>query len=780
MLAQDQAFKAMVENSSDVIAVVDRAGRIVYESPTVSQVLGYKPEEMLGRDITDFIHPEDLDRVSRTYGFLAQAPGSSVETEVRFRHKNGTWLQLEGRGRNLLDTPGINGILVNYRDVTAIRRQQQDLADMVAEYRFVADNIADVIWRADSTLRLNYISRAVTKQLGYSVEEALSMKVSELFTPDAYDVVVRAANELLDQPDTEWAVFELKHPHKDGAIIWTETTCRIVRDKEGRPKAILGVARDITDRKKAEDLLQRHHEALEEEVTARTAELVSANNQLRKEIEERIEAEKALQAAKEFAENLIETANAMVVGTDNTGNIIIFNQAAENITGYTREEVLGRNYFDLIVPRDRYPYVWEKFKNSHAGIIPRRMENPIVNKSGQERHVMWQNSSLHAQGKVVGILAFGIDITERKRAETRLERAFKREKHLHEHMEELVKERTRKLLETEQRFRQVADNTPDIIASFDLEQRHVAVNKTVIEMMGLKEEEIIGKTFQDLGTPEEVTRQWTSLQMHVIESGQSITAETSMSTPQGPRFFELLVNPIRDESGTVTGTTAIARDVTERRRAEEDLRQLSRRIVQLQEEERTSLARDLHDEIGQTLTFLSLQLERIRRASPEEMRGNIVEAKNALAETIRNVRDLSHALHPSQLEIGLAQAVTDLRNRFVTESEIDLKLEHAIPGLVPPQVALALYRIVQEALTNIVRHSGADRAKIQMRESDNIIELIVEDNGVGFDPKTVGRSIGLTGISERARSLGGEYHLDTRPGAGTRITVRLPMTGHQA
>jgi len=98
MIAQDQAFKAMVENSSELIAIVDRDGTIVYESPYVIETMGYLPEEMVGKNMADFIHPEDLERVGRTYGFLAEAPGASVETDLRFRHKNGTWLQLEGKG----------------------------------------------------------------------------------------------------------------------------------------------------------------------------------------------------------------------------------------------------------------------------------------------------------------------------------------------------------------------------------------------------------------------------------------------------------------------------------------------------------------------------------------------------------------------------------------------------------------------------------------------------------------------------------------------------------
>lgn len=135
--------------------------------------------------------------------------------------------------------------------------------------------------------------------------------------------------------------------------------------------------------------------------------------------EERATAE-ALREAKDYAEDLLQTSNAMVVGLDPDGEITVFNDAAAEVSGYTREELVGRSWFETLVPRDRYPEVWEEFERLMAGGIPLAFENPILTKSGEERYILWRNAELRRKGCVVGTLSFGIDITERRLAEEAL------------------------------------------------------------------------------------------------------------------------------------------------------------------------------------------------------------------------------------------------------------------------------------------------------------------------------------------------------------------------
>ncbi|MBU1011170.1 MAG: PocR ligand-binding domain-containing protein [Bacteroidetes bacterium] len=139
------------------------------------------------------------------------------------------------------------------------------------------------------------------------------------------------------------------------------------------------------------------------------------------DISERKHAEKALQQAKEYAENLIETANVMIVGLDATGKINVFNETAERITGYSRADLLGKNWFEILTPRNKYPEVWAEFERLLSGGFPRTFENPILTKSGEECLISWQNNELWEDGQICGTISFGIDITDQKRAEVKLQ-----------------------------------------------------------------------------------------------------------------------------------------------------------------------------------------------------------------------------------------------------------------------------------------------------------------------------------------------------------------------
>lgn len=171
-------------------------------------------------------------------------------------------------------------------------------------------------------------------------------------------------------------------------------------------------------------------------------EIVFRELKLRGETLEREVAERAaaLMWSKEYLEDLIATANVIIVALDASGNVRLLNEAAEKITGYTRADVEGRNWFEVLVPRDKYPYVWEEFARLLEGGMPRTFENPILTKSGEERQISWQNGKLREHGKISGTISFGIDITERKRAEEEV-------RNLNRELEQRVMERTAELEE---------------------------------------------------------------------------------------------------------------------------------------------------------------------------------------------------------------------------------------------------------------------------------------------------------------------------------------------
>jgi signal transduction histidine kinase len=227
---------------------------------------------------------------------------------------------------------------------------------------------------------------------------------------------------------------------------------------------------------------------------------------------------------------------------------------------------------------------------------------------------------------------------------------------------------------------------------------------------------------------------------------------------------------------------ALARERRRTAAALRELRVLAAHLLQAQEGERRRIARELHDDLNQSLALLSVELELLGRGAPGSA-AQLQERVRGLADRVRelssDVHRLSHRLHPGKLEqLGLVAAVGSLCRELALAHaiQIDFIQEPAVRS-VPLETALCLYRIVQEALRNVVKHSGARHAQVELTESTEAVCLRITDTGAGFDPAAVnGNSgLGLLSIRERLRLVGGEVAIHSRPSEGTRIDVRVPL-----
>ena len=233
----------------------------------------------------------------------------------------------------------------------------------------------------------------------------------------------------------------------------------------------------------------------------------------------------------------------------------------------------------------------------------------------------------------------------------------------------------------------------------------------------------------------------------------------------------------------------LQREVAERQQAQEALlvererlQALSRRLADAQETERRFIARELHDEIGQVLTGLKLLLETGGRASSDTAAAHMAEAQELVGQLLDRVRDLSLDLRPTMLDdLGLLPALMWLVRRFAGQTGIQVALdESGIDRPLSSDVETAAYRIVQEALTNVARHSQATEATVRMWVEGDALHVQVEDRGKGFDAGAAYaryESMGLVGMRERAVALGGELVIESVPGSGTQITAELPLAG---
>jgi signal transduction histidine kinase len=202
----------------------------------------------------------------------------------------------------------------------------------------------------------------------------------------------------------------------------------------------------------------------------------------------------------------------------------------------------------------------------------------------------------------------------------------------------------------------------------------------------------------------------------------------------------------------------------------------------VQEAERRHVARELHDEIGQVLTGLKFSIELISRLPEEAVKANLEEAKNLVNELMGKVRDLSLDLRPAMLDdLGLLPTLLWYFERFTARTQVDVGFEHTgLDRRFLPEVETTAYRIVQEALTNVARHAGADGVSVRLWSNDEMLGLSIEDHGAGFDASDesiLNKSNGLAGMRERATLLGGRLTLESTPGLGTNLFAELPFSG---
>jgi two-component system, NarL family, sensor histidine kinase UhpB len=305
----------------------------------------------------------------------------------------------------------------------------------------------------------------------------------------------------------------------------------------------------------------------------------------------------------------------------------------------------------------------------------------------------------------------------------------------------------------------------------------------------MREHAVLGKRPDEIW-PAEIAEVYLRTDRAVLKSGRRRRYEEKRPDPSGiPRWFETIKSPIRDKAGRIIGTVGISRDISERKAAESELiksraqlRDLSNYLQSIREAERARISRELHDELGQTLTALKMELGWLKDRLPLEptmLRTRIDRLVQIVDHSVTDLQRIASDLRPMILdELGLASAIQWLTQNFSERSSLSIELSFERTDVVySKEVSTAAFRIVQEALTNIVRHSGAASARIIARHSSDELQLDISDDGRGMDVARSRREhLGVVGMSERAHMLGGSMEIDSAPGRGTRISVRLPLS----
>lgn len=275
----------------------------------------------------------------------------------------------------------------------------------------------------------------------------------------------------------------------------------------------------------------------------------------------------------------------------------------------------------------------------------------------------------------------------------------------------------------------------------------------------------------------------TELVNQTLETGQATTGEWRAIWPDGSiHWIAGRWQVLRDKSGKPSRMLGINADVTERKLAEESLAGISRKLIEAQEQERTRIARELHDDINQRLALLSVQLEASRQNPPDsavDVSLLLTELRQRIDEISSDLQSLSHRLHSSQLEyLGIVGAMRSLCREFSASQNIEIDFRHdEIRTPLSREISLCLFRVLQEALHNAAKHSKARHLAVRLSCSENPLQLTVIDHGVGFDldSVSVNGGLGLTSMRERVRLVNGTIAVDSKLSRGTIIRVQVPL-----
>ena len=502
----------------------------------------------------------------------------------------------------------------------------------------------------------------------------------------------------------------------DGSMLWIECRGFPILDASGRPYRLVGDAKNITERKAAEEQLK---------------------------------------SARARIDSILASVADIHILFDTQWHYLYLNDSALAAIGQPRERILGRTLWEI------YP---ELLGSNAERSFHQAMENgvPMTFECRLPIATCWEIRCYPADE---GLSVFATDVTQRNDMEARLR-------------------------EERDRAQQYLDIAEVVLLALDLEGRITLINRKGCALLEYAESELLGRNWLDTCLPEK-ERSRLRLAFKKLLSGDLSYLENAVITRSGEeRMLGWRNSLLTDSHGSVVGTLSSGEDITEYKRAEKSLEQLSGHILQLQDRERRVIARDLHDSTGQNLVALETNLGLLRNSIPpseRKLRSLIHICQKLADQCIQEVRTLSYTLHPPMLaESGLPDAVRHFVVGYMKRTGIRAILQ-VNPGFgrINESIEVALFRVVQESLTNVYRHSGSREAKIILeRNADGVTVEIIDQGHSSFTRPTDSRSgpfyagVGISSMKERVKLIGG--HIEILSGnEGTTVRVTVPGSDSQ-
>ncbi len=610
------------------------------------------------------------------------------------------------------------------RELDRLRQEQQDASHLGNEPRFGRAFQQAAVGYAvtDPDGRFVDANAAYCRLTGYSLEELRQRRLSDLIHPDDYQANMRLIERQMTDEIPPF-VIENRYVRKDGAVVWVRKSVSWVMGPLGRPESLLSLVEDIT----------RQHEIDQERRTS----------------------ERIYRAIGEMLPYGIWIC-------DPTGRNIYASQSLLDLLGITQEQCSEFGWGDSLHPDDaeRTITAWKECVRTEG-------QWDIVHRyrgvDGKYHPILARGIPVRDdRGKIICWAGINLDIGQQKETEAALR-------------------------ESERRFQVALKNSPMLVYTTDAELRYTWVFNLPF---GMKGENAIGKTDEELNRVEDVGG-LVALKQSVLDTGIGRRQEIQYVRDGSVYTFDITVEPTRDEQGEITGLTVAAVDITEHLRREKKALQnqvrveLQRRLLEQREQERMTLARDLHDGPIQTLAATAMDLEMVRAAFDDPvLQAELSRIDRHIKDAGKELRDVVSELRPSQLHaVGLSHSIELYAEEFQRkhpELKLSLHLAHDRDRF-SRYAALSLFRICQEALNNVVRHAAATTVSVHLSFSDDCAVLEIRDNGKGMESLpdlmalTTAGHYGLAGMKERAEAVDGEFRLISAPGSGTAVIVSVPV-----
>lgn len=751
-------YERVVEGSEEMIAVVDRDYRYLianrafldYRKLTKEQVIGYTIREIVGEDFFFGIIKPNIDRCFE--GSIVRFERTITHPEFGERDLSVSYFPIKGPQK-------IGRVVVIVRDRTETNQAENAAATAERKYREIFENAGEGIFQSTPEGQFLAANPALAEMFGYESPEELIANCRDI-SRQLY-VQLSSREEYMQLLEARGMVrgFEAQVFRRDGTKFWILVNARAVRDHDGRSIYYEGTTQNITERKRAE------------QKSAAFAALARTLSGARTQTDAGlviVETARDLFGWDACYLDLYDSRTDSIVPLL---NIDTFNGKRVDVTSTVsgapptpRGRCVLKEGPKLILREEPLKFDPETVPFGDTS-KPAASIMIVPIKHGEEAVGLLsiQSYSLHAYDEVA--LTDLIALAEHCGEAINRVRA-----------EELFRE-------SERRYRELFENSRDAIYVHDLNGFYVSVNRAAEELSGFARAEILGKHYSDFLSPAHVKDADENFAVK-LEVPIETTYEAEVLCKDGTRKPVEVNSRLITSDGHVIGIQGTARDITDRKRAEEALQTYSHRLIQAQEAERQNVARELHDEIGQILTAVRISLESvIKSGETQACLPRINESMEVIDEALVKVRELSLELRPSLLDdLGLAAALRWYVDRYTQRTGIVTKvIGEPEGGRISHEIETACFRITQEALTNVARHSHASTASVCLKRKDGLLHLTIKDNGIGFNARLLFRGsssvhgLGLRGMQERALAVRGAVEIDSVRGKGTRVTLRVPL-----